>query len=118
MAKFRDKTKAASKSRLAKYRSHETWKDRHSRRLDVAHHTRKKLRGWCRKRGLELSISNEGHHWVVREEGDPPHIHLAQWWPSSAKLVIRCKFRSGIHCHDVYQVIEEISRELGKEKGS
>jgi len=38
---------------------------------------------------------------------------LAEWWPSSAKLVLNKKWEEGIHCHDYKQalmVIEESSR--------
>jgi hypothetical protein len=33
--------------------------------------------------GTTLRITNEGHHWQIADGG-----FLAEWWPSSAKLVI------------------------------
>jgi hypothetical protein len=45
---------------------------------------------------------------------------LAEWWPSSAKLVLDKKWGEGIHCHDYKQaltVIEESSRRCLREIG-
>jgi len=59
--------------------------------------------------GLTLRITNEGHHWQIADEG-----FLAEWWPSSAKLVIGKKWHDGIHCHDYKQALK-LSRFLQKE---
>src|SRR2546430_4225434 len=54
------------------------------------------VRRWCGQRGLTLRITNEGHHWQIADGG-----FLAEWWPSSAKLVIGKKWHDGIHCHEI-----------------
>jgi hypothetical protein len=52
---------------------------------------------------LTLRITNEGHHWRIADGG-----FLAEWWPSSAKLVIGKKWHDGIHCHDYKQALKVI----------
>lgn len=35
---------------------------------------------------------------------------IAEWWPSSAKLVLNKDWDNGIHTHDVDQLINELAR--------
>jgi hypothetical protein len=65
----------------------------------VAHQFRTGAEQWCLERGLSLSISNEGHHWKLQGT-----TLLAEWWPSSAKLVFDKQYERGIHCHDIEQL--------------
>lgn len=51
------------------------------------------------------SYRNEGHHWWLNEDK-----FLAEWWPSSAKLVINKQWNEGRHCHDYRQALEMIER--------
>ena len=50
-----------------------------------------------------MRITNEGHHWQITGGS-----LLAEWWPSSAKLVIGKKWHDGIHCHDYKQALKII----------
>jgi len=38
---------------------------------------------WAAQRGLTLRVLNGGHHWLLQKPG-----LTAEWWPSSAKLVL------------------------------
>ena len=82
--------------------------ERHSRRLAVNLSNQAKLRRWCEENDLTLQITNQGHHWQVMQNG-----FVAEWWPSSAKLVINKQWHAGIHCHDyeqAFQVIRNVFR--------
>jgi len=63
------------------------------------------VREWCRGHAFALRISNEGHHWQLNEDK-----FLAEWWPSSAKLVINKQWNQGRHYHDYRQALEMIER--------
>ena len=54
---------------------------------------------WCSRYEIELTVTNDGHHWKFEREGK-----LAEWWPSSAKLVFDKHWKRGIHCHDIEQL--------------
>jgi len=38
---------------------------------------------WAAQRGLTFRMFNDGHHWMFQKPG-----LAAEWWPSSAKLVL------------------------------
>jgi len=105
--RFLDKRKAAVKP-VHRFDPNETWKERHTRRLATA------SRAGCLKfateeieaLGLTLSVHNGGHHWIIRSGG----AIVAEWWPSSAKLVFRKRWRDGVHTHDVIQLVAELRR--------
>jgi hypothetical protein len=67
------------------------------------------VRLWCAQHGLTLRVSNEGHHWQITDG-----VFLAEWWPSSAKLVIGKRWHSGIHCHDHKQALGVIENAYKK----
>lgn len=56
---------------------------------------------------MTLRICNQGHHWIFERPG-----FFAEWWPSSARLVLFHKYDAGIHAHDHAQVMREIGRRL------
>lgn len=74
-------TRSAGRSDLAPFRAGESYSHRHADRLATALSSREVLEQWCKARGFTLKISNEGHHWKLVGP------FLAEWWPSSAKLV-------------------------------
>jgi len=76
-----------------------SWKKRHSKRLSIALSIRDDAEEWIQSHGWELSINNAGHHWVIKAD-----LFIAEWWPSSAKLVFNKNFKHGIHTHDWSQV--------------
>src|SRR5207253_7523516 len=58
---------------------------------------------WWGQPGTETRRNKGGHHWQIADGG-----FLAEWWPSSAKLVIGKKWHDGIHCHDYKQALKVI----------
>ena len=99
---------SAGRSSIVPYRRGENFSARHSRRLSANLQYEMKVREWCQQNGFGLRITNEGHHWqVTRGE------FLAEWWPSSAKLVIDKRWHGGIHCHDYKQALEIIQKAYG-----
>ena len=89
----------AGKSEISKYPHGLGWKARHSQRLSLAHKHYADAAVWCEENGWSLRISNEGHHWMFTKNGV-----LAEWWPSSAKLVRDKVWSKGIHTHGWDQV--------------
>lgn len=108
MAKYADKRTARTKSTLCKRKQHEDWRTRHKRRFNVAQESASIATAWADENGWKFSVKNNGHHFIFDRPGDDPKIHFAQWWPQTAKLVIKHEWKRGIHCHDIHQVITEI----------
>ena len=103
------------RSKIAPYRPNEEAGDRHARRLQANLEARARLDAWLATEGLRLAISNEGHHWrFLRPDGSL----LAQWWPSSAKLVYGAEFSKSIHCHDVDLLRGALVRRMAREAGA
>lgn len=98
MAKYSD-VKSLGPSKLAPFVPGEHPRDRHDRRLSTAVSMLNNLMSWCEKVGLNVKVTNQGHHWRFTNQE-----WLIEWWPSSAKLVVNRKYSRGIHCHDVHQV--------------
>ena len=93
----------AGRSRIVPYQRGEGFRTRHARRLSANLEQEANVRRWCAQRGLKLRITNEGHHWQITDG-----FFLAEWWPSSAKLVIGKKWHDGIHCHDYKQMLKVV----------
>lgn len=106
--------KRAGRSKLVPYREDEHASDRHARRLTVNLSYEADVRAWCEARGLALKIGNEGHHWTFKR---PTDGWVAEWWPSSAKLVIGRRYDNGIHVHDWTQATRIMERKLDGKKG-
>ncbi len=100
-------TKSAGRSDIAPYKSWEGHARRHNRRLNENLDFRGVLEAWCAQHGMTLKVSNEGHHWRI--EGARL---LAEWWPSSAKLVFNKHWEHGIHCHDVEQLATLVGKRI------
>lgn len=96
------------RSRRAPFVVGETPAERHARRLRVALSCRDALERWLAERGLVLRISHHDLHWRILSDGKP----AVQWWPSTAKAVIGERWEKGVHCHDVDQLRELISRRV------
>lgn len=118
MAKHKDK-RSLGKSADVPFRRRESWQQRHSRRHGHANnqYRARDFGAWCEEHGLAFEQKNDGHHWIINPPGWPKRstsnrrlIHFAQWWPSSAKLIIGCQWGCGIHCHAVNQLQPELLR--------
>ena len=94
----------AGRSRIVPYRRSEDFRTRHARRLRANLEQEANLRQWCEQRGLTLRTTNEGHQWQITEGS-----FLAEWSPSSAKLVIGKRGHDGIHSHDYRQALKVIA---------
>ncbi|MBM4004630.1 MAG: hypothetical protein FJ295_15330 [Planctomycetes bacterium] len=77
------------------FRKGESGTNRHARRHAMNLQRESEVRRDCQALGLTLQIKNQGHHWCFSHG-----TFLAEWWPSSAKLVINKPWENGIHCHD------------------
>jgi hypothetical protein len=96
-------SKSVGRSRIVPYRRDEDFRTRHWRRLTTNLEKQAEVRQWCAQHGLTLRVTNDGHHWQITDGA-----FLAEWWPSSAKLVIGKRWHAGIHCHDYSQVLKVI----------
>ena len=63
---------------------------------------------WCRQHGIELEISNLGHHWGFKRTSSR---HTAEWWPSSGRLVVNGKYRKAMYAPGIEEVKQEIVRQ-------
>jgi len=97
----------AGRSSLVPYKEGEHPSDRHSRRLDANLGHEAEVVAWCAPRDITLEVKNNGHHWIFKKGR-----WLAEWWPSSAKLVFNRKYQRGVHVHDWQQAVREIERVL------
>lgn len=102
---FHDVSKVG-RSDVVPYRPGEQPAKRHARRLYTNLKFQAKVRAWAKSHGIELKISNKGHHWrfILRD-------NVAEWWPSSAKLVINKAYAAGIHVHDYKQLMKQLTKE-------
>lgn len=100
---------SAGKSAIVPRRRRETMEERHRRRLQVALGQLNWVRNKCAWNGWSLRTSNGGHHWQFRFEH-----YLAEWWPSSAKLVFDKKWKAGVHVHDWEQALRVIGKRWGE----
>lgn len=82
----------------------ETHEERSKIRMDGATSDEAVLRQRVEKHGGTLSVKDYGNHFIIKIGNN-----VAEWWPSSAKLVIDKKWSKGIHAHDVEQVAKALS---------
>jgi len=57
---------------------------RRDRRLGRTVDLQTEVTAWATQRGFTLRVLNDGHHWLLQKPG-----LVAEWWPSSAKLVLK-----------------------------
>lgn len=101
---------SAGRSRQVPYIYGEPAMGRHNRRRRAALEAEANVRRWCANRGVRLVISNEGHHWRFSTAE-----WVAEWWPSSAKLVFDKDWNRATHVHDSSQVLAKLQGRLGRE---
>jgi hypothetical protein len=109
MAKYRD-ISSRGRSQLAPFVPGEAPSQRHERRLLVNLDHEQDARFTCDRWGVNLTIHNEGHHWIFLIGKS-----RVEWWPSSAKCVINQNWTHGLHVHDYWQVINIVRRQFPKE---
>jgi len=123
--KYSDRRNAGH-SAVVPFRPGEDTSDRHYRRKGVARRMLDAAQDWCLLNGVALLVKNEGHHWLFRwvcsEEEvlsrgviletvkQKRRICIAEWWPSSAKLIFDKLWRGGVHCDGWLQVQKELCK--------
>ena len=66
--KYRD-IRSLGRSVLVPKKHGETASERHERRLNANLQRERCVRDWCVKRAVQLSITNNGHHWKFSKDG-------------------------------------------------
>lgn len=109
--RYQDQRNAPTPATLIKYIPGEAAMNRHARRLSLNLSGEQAMRDWAIEKELALRIQNKGHHWLFERQG-----FIAEWWPSSAKLVIGRRYQSGVHVHDYLQAQKIIEAAMRKSK--
>jgi len=105
MAKYRD-VNGMGKSAIVPRIKGEPPQHRHRRRLLVnAQEGWVPVLAWCRAQGVTVTRHNEWHHWKFVYGK-----RVAEWWPSSAKLVFDKLWQRGVHTHDYQKVIQALAK--------
>ena len=105
---FRDR-RSAGRPQVVPYVPGEDSGDRHDRRLRANLEMESDAAIAAHAIGLKLRIANAGNHWMFTKDG-----FVADWWPSSAKLVVNKRWSRGVHCHDWQQALREIEKQMPK----
>jgi len=100
-----------SRSELIPYIEGEDPRDRHARRLRENLKREGDVRGWARKSGVTMKVHNRGHHWRFMKGSK-----FAEWWPSTAKLVIQGNYKNERHVHDHFFAIRILERHFKLDK--
>ena len=108
--KYRD-TRSLGPSEAVPFVPGEDAADRHVRRAREAVDQAKPAMVAFARFGVTLTIMNFGGHWIMTHGS-----RRAEWWPSSAKLVVNQKWQRGIHAHDWTQVLNYL-RKVWKLRG-
>jgi hypothetical protein len=66
------------------------------------------IRAWAEARGCSLRVLNDGHHWLFEMPG-----FTAEWWPSSAKLVLNRNYVQAHHAPHWADVMAVLQRHSG-----
>lgn len=103
--KHSDTRRASGRSKIRPVEG-ESWKERHDRRLRHNLRLLTQVFKWASDHSIAFQVNNNGHHWIFRS-----FERIAEWWPSSAKLVFDKNWEDGIHTHDFTQLKAEIERE-------
>lgn len=97
MSRYPD-SKSAGRSKLIPYKQGEGSRARHSRRLSGNLEMEDEMREWCAGHGIEIEVKNDGQHWLFTKGK-----YNAEWWPSSAKMILNKRWSKGTHVHDIRQ---------------
>lgn len=92
---------------------HEYMRQRRERRLNRNTSAAQQAKIWADQKGFTCRIHNDGHHWIWQKAG-----LVAEWWPSSAKLVLNRKYDRSFQVHDWTGVIPFLESEAGASSNS
>jgi hypothetical protein len=79
-------------------------RQRRERRMGRTARLEDQVAAWATQHGFSLRVLNDGHHWLFQKAG-----FMAEWWPSSAKLVVKRDYGSGLdapHWADVVNALQ------------
>lgn len=96
--------RSLGRSRDVPYIYGEPAKTRHDRRKEAALLHQGRVKQWCDNRGVTFTLGNDDHHWSFRKGKE-----RADWWPSTAKLVLNQRWNEGLHCHDAAQMLRVLA---------
>jgi len=88
-------------------------RERRQRRMRRNVDVRGDVEAWAARHGFSLRVNNDGHHWMFHKHG-----FLAEWWPSSAKLVFNRDYHHDLHAHDWRQVTNELEAAMRRLRSS
>jgi len=92
--------KNAGRSKKIPFIPGEAPQKRHERRFTRNLREHEDFKEWTEVHGIIFTIKNDGPHWIISLN---PSV-FAEWWPSSAKLVLHKRWELGIYCHDIDQL--------------
>lgn len=85
-------------------------RQRRERRMERTSGLESEVRAWAERHGCSLRVSNDGHHWLFQTPG-----FMAEWWPSSARLVVNRDYASHIHATHWAEVVAVLQQHLAQE---
>lgn len=83
-------------------------RQRRQRRVDRNLDVSREAKARADRRGFTLRVLNEGQHWLFQKPG-----LVAEWWPSSAKLVLNRDYDHDQHAHHWPQVAARLEAAAG-----
>ena len=86
---------------------HEYRRQRRDRRLHRNLDVAAEAQAWAARHGFTLRVLNDGHHWLFQKPG-----LVAEWWPSSAKLVLNRDYLHDQHAPHWPQVAMLLANSL------
>jgi hypothetical protein len=87
-------------------------RQRRERRMQRTASLEEQVTAWAEMQGLSLRVLNDGHHWVFQKPG-----FMAEWWPSSAKLVVNRDYGRDIHAPHWAEVMNALQPVAGRPEG-
>ena len=80
-------------------------RQRRRRRTERNTSSSEQARAWADQNGFALHVYNDGQHWIWQKES-----FIAEWWPSSAKLVFNHEYHHCVHAHDWKLVVLHLAQ--------
>lgn len=96
------------------YVQNKDWRERHAFRLRRAEACEAIARKWCRKNGWTLHRVDNNTRWLMRING----VIIADWSPSTARLIVLQDRDKPYHAHGWDQVAGIVHRALHKDRAT
>jgi hypothetical protein len=82
-------------------------RQRRDRRTQRASQLEPQVRAWAEQHGCSLRVLNDGQHWLFQKPG-----FMAEWWPSSAKLVVNRDYTHDHHAPHWTELVAVMQQHL------